>query len=179
MLNFLSQNTFRYDSALWADKNVYNSEGGKTGLDNQETKLPTYWTTPFTKICLGMKAEGQTKFISVDLNSKASSLHSLIADGTYRATSLGRDEWKSLVPGASLQSNCNREGFNAIASSGYSKARIGITSNNENDCSSNDSRVGFGTGGYPDENNACGDTAKHGGDNGDKAIKALGYILVQ
>ena len=177
MLNFLSQNTFRYDSALWADKNAYNSEGGKTGLDNQETKLPTYWTTPFTKICLGMKAEGQTKFISVDQD--ASSLYSLIADGTYRATSLGRGEWKSLVPGASLQTNCNREGFNAMAISRYSKARIGITSNNENDCSSNDSRLGFGTGGYPDENNSCGDTAKHGGDNGDKAIKALGYIFVQ
>ena len=29
--------------------------GGKTGFDSQETKLPTYWSTPFSKICLGMK----------------------------------------------------------------------------------------------------------------------------
>ena len=47
------QKTFHYDSKFWSDKNVFNLPGGKTGFDSEETKLPTYWNTPFSKICLG------------------------------------------------------------------------------------------------------------------------------
>ena len=72
------------------------------------------------------------------------------------------------------------EGFNARTPGRSSnRARIGILGNNENECNSNDSRVGFGTGGYPDDLNTCGNEAKHGGDNGDKHIKTMGYILIQ
>ena len=111
----------------------------------------------------------------------ANSLYSLIADGHYRATSLGRNTWKSLIGSqASLQTNCNKEGFNVAAdSSSHAKARIGILGNNENGCHSCDSRIGFGTGGKHDDSNTCGNQATHGGDNGDKHIKAMGYILVQ
>ena len=42
-----------------------------------------------------------------------------------------------------------------------------------------DSRIGFGTGGKHDDNNTCGNEAKLSSDNGDKHIKAMGYILVQ
>ena len=60
-----------------------------------------------------------------------------------------------------------------------SKARIGITNNQQNDCNSCDSRIGFGTGGYDDDNNTCGNEATRNPDNGIKHIKAMGYILVQ
>ena len=157
----------------------FNLPGGKTGLDTHETKLPTYWNTPFNKICLGMKVGQQFK--SVVINHQARSLYSLIADGKYRATSLGRNTWKTLIGSrASLQPNCNKEGFNAIgASIGNSKARIGIISNQQNDCNSCDSRIGFGTGGYGDDSNTCGNEAIAQPDNGDQHIKAIGYILVQ
>ena len=83
-------------------------------FDNHETKLPTYWNTPFSKICLGMKIGHQTRFIVI--TKHATSLHSLIADGNYRATSLGQNTWKSLLGSfASLQPNCNKEGFNAVS----------------------------------------------------------------
>jgi len=62
---------------------------------------------------------------------------------------------------------------------GHSKARIGWISNNQNDCSSCDSRIGFGTGGHPVDANTCGNEASFGPDNGDKHIKATGYILIQ
>ena len=147
-------------------------------MDTHETKLPTYWNTPFNKICLGMKIGQQFK--SVVINHQARSLYSLIADGKYRATSLGRNPWKKLIgTRASLQTNCNMEGFNVLSSINNSKARIGICSNDQNDCLSCDSRIGFGTGGYPDDSNTCGNEAKHGADNGDQHIKAMGYILVQ
>ena len=127
-----------------------------------------------------MKIGHQIKFMVV--NRHANSLYSLIADGRYRATSLGRNTWKTLIGSqASLQSNCNKEGFNIVGASANSKARIGILGNNENDCVTCDSRIGFGTGGYPDDSNTCGNaaTAKWSPDNGDKYIKAMGYILVQ
>ena len=148
-------------------------------MDTHETKLPTYWNTPFNKICLGMKVDQQFK--SVVINYQARSLYSLIADNIYRNTSLGRDTWKELIASqASLQLHCNKEGFNVlIGSKQQSKARIGIVGNNENDCRSCDSTIGFGTGGDYDDSNTCGNEATYNADNGDQHIKAMGYILVQ
>ena len=178
MIILLFQPTFLYESTYWTDKESFNDKGGLTGLDYEETKLPTYWSTPFTKICLGMKVEGETRFLL--LEQAAPSLHSMIADGVYRNTSLGRNSWKSLVPDASLQVNCNKEGFNTRGFSGkHSRARIGFLGNDKDDCGLPDSRIGFGTGGYPDNSNSCGNVAKHRPDNGDKWIKAMGYIFIQ
>ena len=126
-----------------------------------------------------MKIGQQINFTVI--NKQANSLYSLIADGQYRANSLGRNTWKTLIGSqASLQFNCNREGFNAACTGSlFAKARIGILGNDENSCFSCDSRIGFGTGGYPDDSNTCGNVAGHSPDNGDKSIKAVGYILVQ
>ncbi|KAL9954449.1 hypothetical protein ACROYT_G041990 [Oculina patagonica] len=171
------KNTFHYNSGYWSDENGYNIRGGETGFDTQETKLPTYWNTSFSKICLGMKSGQQLNFIVI--NKQADSLYSLIADGQYRATSLGRDTWKTLIGSeASLQRNCNKEGFNLYCLN-TCKARIGIVTNNENNCGSCDSRIGFGTRGHPDDSNTCGNEAVSNPDNGNKHIKAMGYILVE
>ncbi|CAH3140654.1 unnamed protein product [Pocillopora meandrina] len=171
--------TFHYNSSLWISKSDYNLPGGATGFDRQETKLPTFWNTPFEKICLGMKIDNLTNFILV--NKTAVSLHSLIADGKYRNTSLGLKLWKSLIgSNASLQTSCVREGFNAVCSDKKaSKARIGIIADDKEDCSDCDSRIGFGTGGYQDDNHTCGNEATYSSDNGSRHIKAMGYILVQ
>ncbi|XP_078351793.1 putative skeletal organic matrix protein 5 isoform X2 [Oculina patagonica] len=154
-----NKKTFHYDAQLWSDNNTYNLAGGKTGFDTNETKLPTYWNTSFSKICLGMMIGQQINFVVI--NQQANSLYSLIADGQYRATSLGRNTWKTLIGSqASLQTSCNKEGFNAMASRRrHSKARIGILGNQENDCNSCDSRIGFGTGGKHDDSNTCGNEA--------------------
>ena len=119
-----------------------------------------------------MKVGHQMKFIVI--NRHANSMYSLISDGQYRATSLGRYTWKTLFGSlASLQRNCNKEGFNTAGT--YIRARVGILGNNENDCITCDSIIGFG-GSW---GVTTGNVAKHGGDNGDKLIKAMGYILVQ
>ena len=115
------------------------------------------------------------KFLVISKNG--ASLYSLIADGRHRNTSLGRDKWKALIGSeASLQPNCNKEGFNAVGDKNYhSKARIGIIGNNENKCDTCDSRIGFGTGGSPDDTNTCGNEAKQR----KKHIETMGYILVK
>ena len=179
MFVFHVQTTFGYNSDLWSDGNTYNLEGGKTGLDTQETKLPSYWSTSFSKICLGMKVDNRFNFVVV--NKPASSLFSLIADGQYRATSLGRNTWKRLIGSkASLQRNCNKEGFNAVSGSETStKARIGIIANEQNDCDSCDSLLGFGIDDGPYDKSTCGNEAQYSPDNGDRLTYAMGYIFVQ
>ena len=126
-----------------------------------------------------MKISGQLRFIVID--KQANSLYSLIADGTYRATSLGRNEWKKLIGAqGSLQQHCNREGFNAVGTkSHHSKARIGYIANEQNNCHSCDSRIGFGTGGYHDNSTTCGNVAAARPGNGYRYIKAMGYIMVR
>ena len=145
----------------------FDSYAGMTGFDEQETKLPTYWNTSFSSICLGMKNGNETNFILID--KPAESLYSLIADGQYRSTSLGRNAWKSLIGAeASLQNNCNAEGFNVHPNSNNSKARIGLIANNEGDCGTCESRIGFGCAGTVP--NTCGNRAAHDADNGEKNI---------
>ena len=128
-----------------------------------------------------MKLPGEEITNFIVMNQTADSLYSLIADGQHRNTSLGRDTWKALLGNqGSLQSNCNREGFNAESDNSYhSKARIGILGNNENECLSCDSRIGFGTGELPDDTNTCGVETRYESDNGDRHIKTIGYILIQ
>ena len=152
-------------------------ENGDTGLDDLETLLPTYWSTSFSKICLGMKVDGVTRFLP--LHREAASLYFLIADGQYRPTSLGRNAWKKLIgPSASLQRNCNREGFNSQGSDDKIKTRIGIIANQEKNCGSPNSFIGFGGAEQPFQN-VCGNRAAYSPDHGNKNIKAFGYIFVQ
>ena len=155
--------------AYWSNTISYNARAWETGFDTQEAKLPTYWKTPFSKLCLGMKIGQQIKFIV--MNKQASSLFSLIADGQRRLTLLGRDTWISLMGSyASLQPRCNREGFNILSDdNSMGKARIGIIGNNDNDCVTCDTRIGFGTGGRHNDASTCGDQNQ----------TAIGYILVQ
>ena len=178
-----TQRTFHYDSSYWTNREEYDPSKGETGFDEQETKLATYWNTRFTKICLGMKlpGEGEIRFIQVPMVTSASSLYEVIADGQYHPTHLGRNRWKTLIGHqASLQHNCNREGFNVESGiHGSSRIRIGYIANQEHDCLSSDSRVGIGGGGFPDDSNTCGNEASYSPDNGDKHMKTMGYILVQ
>ena len=131
-----------------------------------------------------MNISQEVRFAVIDW--QADSLHSLIADGQYRSTSLGRDAWKALIGSqGSLQRYCNKEGFNALTGGSYTQVqtRIGIISNNNDPdhCSDCDSRIGFGAGGDPDDSNVCGNVAEgnFSPDNGGKNIKGIGYILVQ
>lgn len=165
----------------------FNLEGGVTGFDEEETKLPSYWSTPLSKLCLGMTVAGVTRWLP--LSYSAASLYSLIADGQYRPTSLGRNAWKSLIGGSDIQPNCNKEGFNVYSPNGFgavpTSARIGILGNDGSfigPCVNCDSRVGFGTAGNlvsQDNSNSCGNEAWLGLFVTDKHIKAHCYILVQ
>jgi hypothetical protein len=174
--------TFNYDSRLWLNKETFKKD--KTWLDDTEAKFASYWEFPFTELRLGMKFINSKKWIVI--KKEATSLYSLIADGTYRKTSIGKSTWMDLLGRASLQDNCNREGFNARSNRNLkcARARIGIISNNEFDCDTcPDSFLGFGTSYLGSARNSAGnfavwlsDTSDH---ESDVNVKVFGYIMAR
>ncbi|XP_028414191.1 uncharacterized skeletal organic matrix protein 5-like [Dendronephthya gigantea] len=173
---------FFYKSSLWTNKESYAVEDGLEGLTEKESKLASYWNTPFKKICLGMTVNGDRRWMVIEY--KAHSLYNLIADGQYRNTSAEKSIWKSLIADSSLQENCNLQGFNILneISPWHGphfdiKARIGLIANNQDDCKSPDSWIGFGVshhGFHQKVNLACGEYNRWL-----ENILTFGYILVQ
>ena len=122
-------------------------------------------------MCVGMTRDDATNWIL--LKYTAASLYSVIADGKYGKTNAGRAAWKSLVKGSSFQSNCNKEGFNARCSGVNKMSRLGIFGNNEKDCVSCNSFIGFGC---QMENLPCGNIQTY---PDSPTLKTFGYIFVQ
>ena len=172
---FPLQTEFNYSSPYWSNKETYAAEDGLEGLTEKQTKLASYWNTPFDKICLGMKVNGVTKWIMTD--HKASSLFNVIADVVFKTTTLGKNKWLSAMESSCLQEHCNKEGFNMNLpgySLAYMKVRIGIATNNENDCDI--SCIGFGTSALVPKKTTCGNLPYC---DKPKDTPAFEYIFVQ
>lgn len=177
------QGTFAYKSSYWTNDDVYRVEDGIVSFLEGEAKFPAFNRLNFISICIGMKKSNAVIWHQLSVSS--SSLQELFAAETYLATRVGKNGWKEMVQGASLQRYCDQEGVNIATTRGIKFARIGIISNNENECESPDSYIGFGL--NPKQGCArslpsivCGNYATCGSDNGDgKAIATMGYILVK
>ena len=172
------QDTFEYSSSYWRNTKVYQPDKGLKGLTKDETKLASYWNTAFTKICVGMSYNGATNWMQ--FTHSGSSLNDMIADGSYRTTNAKKQKWLSLIKGAELQNGCHQKGFN-IKCNGF-KARLGIFANNEKDCNSCDSWIGFGL----RPSTKCGKTASMTCGSAlmcpassRKRISTFGYIFVK
>ena len=118
------------------------------------------------------------------VNYTATSLYSVIADGNYSETNAGRAEWMSLINGAKLQSNCNKESFNVQCSClwrGYTgrKSRIGIAGNDQHDCDTCDSVIGFGIKIASDQFNWIWSSGNLQKNPEKQTLKTFGYIFVQ
>ena len=186
------QAEFNYNSPYWTNNETYAVEEGLEGLTENQTKLASYWNTPFSTICLGMKAKSETKWMVI--NYQATSLYNVIVDGAFKNTTAGKDAWKSFINGTLWQEHCNKEGFNIESINpndgynSYMKIRIGFVSNNQEHCESCDGGIGFGTlargctGVHWDDgkvrSTTCGYVAICGHSK-NKNTSAFGYILVQ
>ena len=89
-----SSDTAEFYSSFWSDKRA--TETMSLDLSKQETKLPSYWTLPFTELCLGISDDSATQWISVPVSE--ASLLELIKHGGFQATTLGIAVWQSLLP---------------------------------------------------------------------------------
>ena len=109
---------------------------GKVFNNLNETKLPTYWSTPLSEICL-VKI-GVVVYPSMVISDyQAPSLYHLIADGKKRPTNVtvisGWLDWAS-VPATNTPQDCVEQGFNIGGNmSGDSRARLGVLLSNEAD----------------------------------------------
>ncbi|XP_062499037.1 uncharacterized protein LOC134176382 [Corticium candelabrum] len=131
-----NSSTFDYDSDLWSNKEIFQSNS--LDLDDIEAKLASYWTLPFTELRLGMKYKygGESEDGTFDTDSdttikwttfkySASSLHDVIADGKYKNTSF--NNWARLIPDRFYFDDFDKEGFNTqYSNSSLPKARLGI-----------------------------------------------------
>ena len=175
------QSDFSYDSSYWTNKETYAVEDGLEGLTEKPTKLASYWNTPFENLCLGMKVKNVTKWIEV--HHRAMSLYDVVANGMFKQTKAGKNTWKSLIGHSYMQENCNKEGFNfnKVYKLAYVKVRIGLVGNNEYDCNTPNSCIGFGISarkfGGVVQSTSCGNLRYCCGQNSD--IAAYGFLLIK
>ena len=146
-----------------------------------EAKFAAFNALAFKEICVGMEQSGKTRWLRLPVAS--SSLLNLFKSERYVATRAGRNAWKRMIQGSSLQRHCNREGINVKRNDGQLFARIGFIGNQENECNSPDSYIGFGTWRFRFCSRlpviSCGNIATCSPDNGDKSLPATGYILIK
>jgi hypothetical protein len=139
-----AKKTFVYDSPLWTNSDTLNPS--ESLLDNVEAKLASFSTMPFTSLRVGMLSGGVRRWIRISV--AGASLRAVFAGGPVN-TKLGRAEWAKLLADPRLQANCDAEGLNRdfTTVTPYSaRARLGVFGNNEADCDSPDSYLGFGAG---------------------------------
>jgi hypothetical protein len=171
--------TFNYDSGLWTNTTLLNPTN--TNLAQTEAKFQGFVNQSFTALRLAF-VDGATRGLVV--TTTGTSLRDVFAGGS-RATSAGRNGWRSLFASPSQQPFCNSEGFN-VGVGGYRRVRLGMVTNQENECTSPDSCVGIGFG---SDSNTCvtptfagataGNIATCGGDNGDRNTRVFAYVFVR
>jgi subtilisin-like proprotein convertase family protein len=171
-----SKNTWAYDAALWTDGNTLNPN--VVDLAQNEAKYAAFYSMAFTQFRVGMQVGNASQ--SLTWSKAANSLKDLFSGGAV-GTGFGRNAWKALVPNSSAQPNCNTEGVNV--SCGSRKVRFGLLTNQENDCQSCDSYLGFGHSGEGGCDGVgsgfVGCMASCSADNGSKNINGFGWFWVR
>ena len=170
--------TFAYDSPLWTNRQTLNAK-----LDKKtpyEAKTKGFYRIPFDAINL-VTWDGGKLWRNLKIDHSARSLYHLFKGNKYQPTKVGREAWKRLVKGGSLQARCNREGFNVY--NPLMRVRIGIVANQENDCVTPDSRIGFGAGsndlGRGPGRSVGNEAIGFAPDNGVKRTTAWGLVFVR
>jgi hypothetical protein len=134
-----NNNRWTYNDGSWTNTTLFNEGQAFTFGDHIKTRV--YTNRAFTQVRLvgGALSNGLVE------NWSYSSMISLM--GTGQGSGNSRASWISWMTTAGgqdplLQANCNQIGVNRAFN--YMYVKIGITANNEGDCSTNDSALGFG-----------------------------------
>jgi len=174
-----ARQTFSYDAALWTNEQTHRPE--EATAERTETKSRAFSELAFSELRLGMQVgDEEPRWLVVA--HEAPSLRERLAGGRHTSTAVGRDGWRTLLAESSLQPHCNQEGFNAGLPGHFARVRIGVVGNNERNCGSPDSRLGFGGAGTAcsqDARNSCGNEAGCGGDRGNIHRRAFGWVYVR
>jgi len=167
-----AKTTFVHDAPLWTSADTLAPDA--PNLDRIEAKLAGFATMPFGYLRVGMIQGASTRWLILPVDG--GSLRALMTTG-FHATNVGRSAWERLPSRGSLQNNCNREGINVETLE--ANVRIGIVANNQNDCSTCNSWIGFGAEGLGTSDMACGNYAAAAPDNGNRTDPLFGYVMVR
>lgn len=175
-----SSGPWNYSGANWSATSEVNSSAG-ANINNGDCVTKAYYeynlTTGF-RMCLGTPSNALTEPFSGN-TARSRFTGSQLTTTNNRSQFLS---WFSTGTGTSSsvfdnQPYCNQGGFNHTSVSAVTM-RWGWTMNNENDCNSNDSAIGFGT---ATNNNYGVRNVSAGGHrwNPDERFPAQGFIFVK
>ena len=173
-----------YNGSNWTGTSPVNESGVQT-LANENSVSRLYYEFTLQlgfRMCLGtinnalLEARTGNTARSFFLGSQSSSQNSRAQFLSWFQTGTGQSS-----SNFDNQANCNTAGFN-VTSASSAAHRWGITMNNENDCSTNDSGIGFGT--YTNNQTTSGSGVRNVGAGGhrwspDVRYPALGFIFVR
>jgi hypothetical protein len=173
-----------YNGSYWTGTSPVN-EGGVQTLTNEDSVSRLYYEFSLQlgfRMCLGTVSnallEARTGGVarSFFLGSQSGSQNSRAQFLSWFQTGTGQAS-----SNFDNQPNCNTTGFN-VTSASSAAHRWGITMNNEGDCSTNDSGIGFGT--YTNGNTTSGSGVRNVGAGGhrwspDVRYTALGLMFVR
>ena len=132
--------TFKYNSSYWTSTTLLNESIVDPSTD-ENMKNQAYHSLAVTEMRLDLVSLGNSHTISIS----ADSAHSVFTGGHVNV-SYSRNDFLNWIPESNSnwdnQANCNTKGFQV--SEFNTNCRYGITMNNENECLSNDSSIGFG-----------------------------------
>lgn len=148
-----SHATFGYNSAYWTDSSDLNPTGDPlTDINIKNGVVWTGYTVSNIRLTGSATVNAYTSnpLTFTGFGATLQTIFSSAANSYDSNVNIGRTawiNWSNAVSGTSTsqwdnQPNCNRDGINVNGV--YHFARIGITFNNEADCATNDSGVGFG-----------------------------------
>jgi hypothetical protein len=172
-----SANFNGYSSADWTSTSTFNEAQGPTYGGHIKTAAYVYYQQTAVRMCFGTTSAN----LYESGWSAYGSLKDIFSSGTARSSSNSRAAWIAWLNAGGInytfgsQPNCNAAGANMNYS--YS-ARLGISMNNEGDCSSNDSSFGFGISGSSPGNYGCGASDWNSGSQLNSGYQ-IGYIWVR
>ena len=139
--------TFGYSDALWEDLNLLNAANPSVDTSTN-AKYQSFTDMPFTELEGCFPTEGGTCITATFAETTAQALFS----GSAQQVGTGFDG--QFYAPWSTQPNCQWFGINSPYN--YQAVRFGFTANQENDCNTNDTAVGFGVGPQGTTGNAYG-----------------------
>ena len=146
-----SQNVeWAYGGSNWSTGSAVNESNIQNLNDNDAVSRAWYGYTMQTGYRMVLNSAGSTGLTNHLTEAKTGQVPRYWFTNSSSSSQNGRSNFLGWMSGAGTsasewnnQANCNHAGFN-INGTGYAM-RWGISMNNEGDCSTNDSSIGFGT----------------------------------
>ncbi|MBA2661884.1 MAG: hypothetical protein H0U74_06285 [Bradymonadaceae bacterium] len=176
--------TFAYDQGIWTNNTLLANNN--PGFDREQGKFQSFLDLPYTQILVGLETPIGTSAVPsptyLPIATEGASLQATFLTAAQTPFKVGRQAWMRTMPTGQVQSFCNAEGFNVRTTSDGSRVRIGLLGNNEDNCSSPDSRIGIGAAGSTcslgnfsvGNNSGCNTAAGL-----DRNTAAFGYVWVR